>query len=224
MKTCFKDSTDNAFKKILRFFVKKDSIVLDLTYGRGLSWKKVEKDHKVIKVDKRKLFAEVIRSDFNEYLKKKKSSSVDCIYFDPPYYFKEKITEFDIKSQMFDEEKEVFWTQRNFEKSLNSLQSDVPRVLKEKGTFIVKIMDGYIGKKYYPLAFNIFNKMSKVLYPIGTFICPINKKDNVSNLIRTNHIYYLVFKKTKSRKSFNMNPFFFRKRTKNSPLSRLSDI
>lgn len=195
MNTCFIDSTNNALQKILKFFVKKHSIVLDLTYGRGLSWRNAETNYKIIKVDKRKLFKDVIKSDFNEYLNKKESNSVECIYFDPPYYFKEKITQFDIKKQMLDEENEVFWTQKEFEQSTINLQREIPRVLKIKGIFIVKIMDGYIGKNYYPLAFDIFNKMSKKLRPIGTFICPIQKQGNVSTLIRSNHIYYLIFEK-----------------------------
>jgi len=195
MNTCFIDSTNNAFQKILNFFVKKHSIVLDLTYGRGLSWRNIETDYRIIKVDKRKLFKDVIKSDFNEYLNKKERDSVDCIYFDPPYYFKEKILQFDIKNQMLNEENEVFWTQKEFEQSINNIQREIPRVLKINGIFIIKIMDGYIGKNYYPIAFDFFNKMSKTLHPIGTFICPIQKPDNISTFIRANHIYYLIFEK-----------------------------
>lgn len=195
MLTCFHGSTNNVLQKILKFFVKEGSTILDLTYGRGLSWKDIEENHKLIKVDKRKLFEDVIESDFNDYLKKREDNSVDCVYFDPPYYFKEKITHFNINGQMLDEEKEVFWTEKEFEESLNNLQKEIPRILKERGIFIVKIMDGYIGKEYYPLAFNLFNAISKLLCPRGIFICPIQKTDNISSLIRTNHIYYLVFEK-----------------------------
>jgi DNA modification methylase len=193
MLTCFSGPTHSVFQKILNHFVKKESVVLDITYGRGLSWKNAKKEYKVIKVDKRALFKDVIRADFNEFLRKKESGSVDCIYFDPPYYFKEKISGFDIKGQTFNNDKEVFWTEYEFFQALKTLQSEVPRVLKRNGFFIVKIMDGYIGKKYYPLGFEIFSKMSKVMEPKGIFICPINKKDNILQLIRTNFIYYLVF-------------------------------
>ena len=197
MLTCFRGSTQAVFQKILTFFVKKGSIVLDLTYGRGLSWRGIKRDYKIIKVDKRKLFKDVIKADFNEFLKRKKSNSVDCIYFDPPYYFKEKIGKFNIENQMLNDEDEVFWTEKEFFKALNTLRKHVPRVLKKNGYLIVKIMDGYVGKKYYPLAFRIFEKISKVMIPQGVFICPINKKDNTRSLIRTNFIYYLVFRKPK---------------------------
>ena len=74
MNTCFIDSTNNAFQKILKFFVRRNSTVLDLTYGRGLSWQNMDTDYRIIKVDKRKLFKDVIKSDFNEYLNKKEGS------------------------------------------------------------------------------------------------------------------------------------------------------
>lgn len=197
MLTCFQGSTNIVFQRILNFFVKDGSIVLDITYGRGLSWKDLKENYKIIKVDKRKLFDDVVKADFNDYLKKKESNSVDCIYFDPPYYFKEKISNFDINNQMLNNEEEVFWTEEEFRQALSTLQIEVPRVLKKEGIFIVKIMDGYIGKKYFPLAFELFNAMIKRMEAQGIFICPINKKDKISELIRINHIYYLVFKNLK---------------------------
>lgn len=195
MLTCFQGPTNIVFQIILKFFVKPNSTVLDITYGRGLSWKSLEESYKIIKVDKRKLFEDVIKMDFNDYLEKTTSGSIDCIYFDPPYYFKEKIRQFNIKGQMLNAEEEVFWTEKEFKYTLNTIQKEVTRVLKEKGIFIAKIMDGYIGREYYPVAFELFNTMSKVMRPKGTFICPIQKKDCIPELIRTNHIYYLVFEK-----------------------------
>jgi len=195
MLTCFQGSTNTVFQHILKFFVKPQSVVLDITYGRGLSWKDLKEEFRIIKVDKRKLFEDVIKADFNEYLKKKESASIDCVYFDPPYYFREKIKQFNIKEQMLNEEEEVFWTEKEFIQALATLQKEIPRILKNEGIFIAKIMDGYIGKKYYPVAFELFNTMTKVLNPKGIFICPIQKIDNIPELIRTNHIYYLVFEK-----------------------------
>ena len=87
MLSCFQGSTSTVFEHILKFYVKKDSKILDLTYGQGLSWdwfknKPNDYRYKLIKVDKRKLFDDVIQSDFNIYLKQLKET-VDCVYFDP---------------------------------------------------------------------------------------------------------------------------------------------
>ncbi len=199
MLSCFQGSTSTVFEHILKFYVKKDSTILDLTYGQGLSWdwfktKPNEHRYKLIKVDKRKLSEDVIQSDFNEYIKNLKEK-VDCIYFDPPYYFKEKISQFDIAGQMLDAEEEVFWTEEEMEKTFKILEVEVPRVLSDGGIFIGKIMDGYIGKEYYPNAFNLFSHMSRGLKPKGTFICPLQRKDTIMKFIRPNHIYYLVFQK-----------------------------
>ncbi len=197
MLTCFQGSTNIVFQKILKFFVKEGSTILDITFGRGLSWKDLKENYKIMKVDKRKLFDDVIQSDFNDYLNKKESNSIDCIYFDPPYYFKEKISNFNINDQMLNNEEEVFWTEQEFAEALTTLQTEVPRILKYKGIFIAKIMDGYIGKKYLPLAFELFDIMAKEMEPQGIFVCPIDKKDKIPGLIRINQIYYLVFKNLK---------------------------
>ncbi len=197
MLTCFQGSTNIIFQKILNFFVKQGSVVLDLTYGRGLSWENLKGNYKIIKVDKRKLFEDVIKTDFNDYLRKKESNSVDCVYYDPPYYFKEKIKQFDIKDQLLNHDEEVFWTEKEFEESLQTIQKEVPRVLRDEGIFIVKIMDGYIGKEFYPNAFRIFEVMLNVMKSKGIFICPIQRKDTILRLVRENHIYYLVFENKK---------------------------
>jgi len=195
MLTCFESSTNVAFQKILRFFLEENSIILDITYGRGLSWNNLNGGYNLIKVDKRKTSKEVIQMNFNEYLTKKENESVDGVYFDPPYYFIEKIKQFDIRKQIFNNQEEVFWTENEFKEALLNLKKNIPRILKQRGIFIAKLMDGYIGKKYYPNAFKLFDALQKVTEPIGIFICPIRREDLVSDLIRTNHIYYLVFQK-----------------------------
>ncbi len=198
MLTCFQGPTNIVFQKILKFFVKQNSVVLDITYGRGLSWKDLKENYTITKIDKRKLFGDTIKTDFNDYLRMAETDSLDCIYFDPPYYFKEKISDFNIKGQMLNDEDEVFWTEEEFKHALITLQTEAPRVLKKEGIFISKIMDGYIGKRYYPLAFDIFNTISIKMESKGIFICPVNKTDKISELIRTNQIYYLVFQNKKS--------------------------
>lgn len=194
MLTCFDGTTNFVFQKILNFFVKKDAKILDITYGEGHSWRNINSEHILTKMDKRKLKKDVIEADFNQYLPIQKDCSFDCIYFDPPYYFKEKIGNFNIQNQMFNNEEEVFWTEEELEKALRTLKKEVPRILINQGVIIIKIMDGYIGKKYYPNTFKIFNSLSNVLKPLGVFICPIKRKDT-QGFIRCNHINYIVFKK-----------------------------
>jgi len=198
MLTCFNGKTNFVFQRILNFFVKENSKILDLTYGRGLSWEGLQKEYKIIKLDKRKLGEDILVTDFNDYLQNKENSSFDCIYFDPPYYFKEKIRNFDIKNQLFSNEQEVFWTEDDFNKSLITLKKEVPRFLKIGGVIIIKMMDGYIGKEYYPNTFKVFNSLIGVMKPLGIFVCPIQKKDSFG-FVRINHINYIVFKKVENK-------------------------
>lgn len=200
MLSCFQGKTNKVFQHILRFYCKKKGKVLDLTYGRGLSWEDCEQEYDLIKIDKRKL-PDVIRADLNNYLKEAEDGQFDCVYFDPPYYYtNNEIKRPDIKDQLLNEETEVFWQKREFKQAIKTIEQEVCRILRPKGVLIVKIMDNYEGSEYYPQAFKVFESIEKVLTPKAILICPIKRKDTIMRFIRPNHIYYLVFKKEVERK------------------------
>ena len=49
IRSAYVSGNENVFPKILELHVPRKSIVADVTYGKGIFWKKVPKDHYVLK-------------------------------------------------------------------------------------------------------------------------------------------------------------------------------
>ena len=200
MLTLFFGDSAKAFQKILTHFVIPPAKILDITYGNGNSWKGFEFNtlngkYELTKCDIRKEKDIDLLIDIRKPLPNEFTESFDCVYFDPPYYFKETVKDFNIEGNMYEEEEEVFWTEKDMQKALQILKTEIPRVLKKGGVLITKIMDGYQGKDtYFPNHYIFYNIFTIFLKPEATFIVPIHRR-NIPNIIKTNHIYYQVFKK-----------------------------
>jgi len=211
MLTLFFGSSSKAFQMIFKAFIsyRADSIrVLDVTYGKGRSWDNFVWDDlfnevEVVKMDKVKydgIELDVV-SDHSIGLPFD-DESFDVVYYDPPYYFREYVKSYDLKECEF-EENEVFWTLDDFRCSLFGLRSEIPRVLKDGGFLICKIMDGYVGKLYFPNTFLVVNNFVLAgLSIVAHLIVPIQRR-NYPDALRVNHINYLVFCKNPSKDWYN---------------------
>lgn len=198
MLTLFYGSAPLAFQKILKYYVDPPSKILDITYGKGKSWEgfqNISGKYQLVKLDVKEydnveldVIADHKQLPFPD-------ETFDLVYYDPPYYFREKIRNYDITNHLFNEDTEVFWTEKDFFNSLSALKDEVPRILRHDGKLICKIMDGYVGSAFYPNHFTVYNYFSGKMKALGCFVVPIQRKDNPS-FIRTNHIYYLVFQKS----------------------------
>lgn len=202
MLTLFYGSASFAFQKILKYYIKPPSRILDITYGKGKSWKGFQKrsasssEYQLVRLDIKKYDNVELDVVANHKLLPFSDETFDLVYYDPPYYFKEKIRNYDITNQLYDEDTEVFWTEKDFFNSLSALKNEVPRVLTSDGKLICKIMDGYVGACFFPNHFIVHEFFSDKMKALGCFIVPIQRKDNPS-FIRANHIYYLVFQKVR---------------------------
>ena len=208
MLTLFFGSTDKAFQMIFRAFLsyQKQSIkVLDVTYGKGRSWRgfvwnELFNSFELTKMDKIQYEGVVLdvvgdHSDLSNF----ENESFDVVYYDPPYYFKEFVKSYDLSKSEF-EESEVFWSVEDFRKSLSGLKKEVSRLLQKEGFLICKIMDGYANKMYFPNTFLVVNTFVEGgLDIVGHFIVPIQRR-NCPDTVRVNHINYLVFCKNPSEK------------------------
>jgi hypothetical protein len=199
MLTLFYGSTSSAFQKILEHFVKPSSRILDITYGKGNSWKgfPLSDKYQLVKLDIKKYDNVELDIVVDHKLLPFPDETFNLVYYDPPYYFREKIRNYDITNQLYSEDTEVFWTEKDFFNSLSALKDEVPRVLKSNGKMICKIMDGYVGSTFFPNHFTVYKFFSNKMKALGCFIVPIQRKDNPS-FVRTNHIYYLVFQKVQN--------------------------
>lgn len=198
MLTAFNIHSSKVFQYLVNKFAPKDGIVLDLTYGRGLSWQGFEnkKNLNIIKVDKRKTENDVIQMDLCLYLEKVKDESFDVIYFDPPHYFCDKVSKLNVEGRDLNNIEEVYCSEKEFLRMLDCVSKHVKRVLKNNGVLIVKMIDGYVGKTYYPNTFLAFNKLVKSgLIPFGHFISVMSRKSFGKDIVQVNHISFLVFRK-----------------------------
>ena len=73
------DGNDRMFLRILSLYVKRDSIVADVTYGKGVFWRRVPED-----------MCDVRATDIIDGVDCRNlpyaNGEIDCVVFDPPIY------------------------------------------------------------------------------------------------------------------------------------------
>ena len=197
-------TNDAVFPHILSLYVAPNSIVADVTYGKGVFWKKVPKDIYVLK--KSDLSTGVDCRDLPY-----QNESIDCVVFDPPYmhtpggtahtnhqnyegYYRNNIAQSDKKYHeavldlYFTAAKEAF------------------RVLKPGGIYIVKCQDEVCALRQRFTHVEIINELTEYGFiPEDLFVVTRIGKPGVSVMLRQiharkNHSYFLVFYKPGSQK------------------------
>jgi len=201
-----KGTNDGLFPQILSLHVPKGSRVADVTFGRGVFWKKVNKE----------LYS-ILPSDLKSGIDFRKlpypNSSLDCVVIDPPY--------------MHSTGRKAHQGHQNFENyyqnNAKPLQNgpkyheavlqlyydgakEAFRVLRDEGIFIIKCQDEVCANTQRLTHVEIINEMSKLsFYCLDLFILIRNGLPGVSRLIkqvhaRKNHSYFLVFRKTNKKR------------------------
>jgi hypothetical protein len=207
MLTAYNIHSNKAFQYLINKYVKKEGIVADITFADGLAWKDFDnkKNFKIIKSDKRKTQGDVKKQTIKEFFENTKRESLDGIYFDPPHYFKDKVSKLNYKDKDLGDEEEVYTTEKEFEEMVNIVGENAHKVLKEKGILIIKMIDGYVGTTWFPNTFNMFNNV-KNLEPRGHFISVLSRKSGLPTLVQINHVNFLVFKKLKQEGGNSSQP------------------
>jgi hypothetical protein len=196
-------NNDEVFPHILSLYVKPGSIIADVTYGKGVFWRKVPDG-----------VYQVLASDISTGIDSRKlpyeDSSVDCIVFDPPYqhvsggtvhkdhqnyeeYYKNNETKSDKKYHeavldlYFLSAREAF------------------RVLVAGGIYIVKCQDEVCANRQRLTHIEIVNELSGYGFvPEDLFVVTRTGKPGVSRMLRQaharkNHSYFLVFLKPRGK-------------------------
>ncbi len=76
--SAYKGSNEDVFPQILQIYVAPGATVADVTYGRGIFWKKVPPNHY-------KLLTSDLSSGVDARALPYDDASIDCVVFDPPY-------------------------------------------------------------------------------------------------------------------------------------------
>ena len=208
--SAYNDLNENVFPQILNLHVPKGSKIADVTWGKGVFWKKVPKNQ-----------YEVLPSDIAMGIDCRdlpyENESIDCIVLDPPYmegfYRKKKShkagsgthSAFSKAYSNGDEKNDD--SQNNGTKKWHAAVTDMyfkagfeaQRVLKKNGVLIVKCQDEVSAGKQWLTHVEIINEYEKYgFYSKDLFIIVRINKPSVSRLkkqvhARKNHSYFLIF-------------------------------
>lgn len=195
-------TNEDLFPQILDLYVSEGSTIADVTYGRGVFWRKVSNNKKYM----------VLKTDLSTGVDCRqlpyKSESVDCLVLDPPYMHTPGGTAH-VNHQNF----EAYYknngtgnkTEKKYHEAVLELYFDAAkeakRVLKHKGIFIVKCQDEVCANKQRLTHVELINEFIQYGFvPEDVFVLIRNGKPGVSRILRQrharkNHSYFLVFHK-----------------------------
>lgn len=208
--SAYVDGNENVFPHVLDLHVQKGSKVADVTWGRGVFWKKVPKgSYEILATD----IAMGIDCRNLPYA----DNSIDCVVLDPPYMegFYRKNNNHKAGSgshsslaQAYSNGDEINADTKNIgTKKWHAAVTDVYfkasteayRVLKKKGVLIVKCQDEVSAGKQWLTHVEIINELESMgYYTKDIFVVVRLNKPAVSRLkkqvhARKNHSYFLVF-------------------------------
>ncbi len=196
------------FPQILDLYIQPNSIIADVTYGKGVFWKNVD-------LSKYKFFPSDIQTGIDCRKLPYDSSSFDCIVFDPPYMegLFRKQTSHMAGNGNYSSFREAYsngeaYEQENAPKYHDAVLDlyykagiEIFRVLKNKGIFIVKCQDEVSANKQHLTHVEIINYYESLGFIVeDLFVLVRNNKPCVTRLLkqkhaRKNHSYFLVFRK-----------------------------
>jgi hypothetical protein len=194
-------TNENLFPVVLNLYVPKKSKIADVTYGKGVFWRKVNKK------DYELNFTDLSTGTDCRKLPYKKDS-LDCVVLDPPYMHTPGGTAH-TNHQNFENYYKNNGTGNKTEKKYHEAVlelyyqagKEAKRVLKNKGIFIVKCQDEVCANKQRLTHVELINHYEKKGFITeDIFILIRNGKPGVSRMItqkhaRKNHSYFLVFRK-----------------------------
>ena len=202
-------NNEDIFPNILSLYVPEGSSIADVTYGKGVFWKKVDQE-------KYHLHFSDIKTGIDCRNLPYKDSSMDCVVIDPPYMegFYRKSSSHLAGTSSHSSFREAYSDGSEYKQDNNapkyhdavlamyySAGEEAIRVLKNKGIIIVKCQDEVSANKQHLTHVEIINEYAKYnLIPEDIFVMVRNNKPCVSRIkkqahARKNHSYFLVFRK-----------------------------
>jgi DNA modification methylase len=197
---------DELFPEILELYVPVGSKVADVTYGRGVFWKKVETQNYDLLASDLKTGTDCRNLPYTD-------ASIDCVVFDPPYMHTPGGTAHQ-NHQNFERYYSNNGTENTTLKYHEAVldlyfkgATEAHRVLKPNGILIVKCQDEVCANRQRLTHVEIVNELeSKGYFVEDLFVLVRTNKPGVSRILkqthaRKNHSYFLVFRKRKPAKT-----------------------
>jgi hypothetical protein len=198
-------TNDEVFPQVLSLYVPKGGTIADVTYGKGVFWKKIEIGDYDLRATDLKDGIDCAKLPYKE-------ASIDCVVFDPPYMHTPGGTAHqnhqNFESYYANNGAEV--TTLKYHEAVLDLYfkgaTEALRVLKPNGIFIVKCQDEVCANKQRLTHVEIINKLSSQGFIVeDLFVLLRRSRPGVSRILkqnhaRKNHSYFLVFRKPKLTK------------------------
>lgn len=198
-------TNDELFPKILALYLAPGSVVADVTYGRGVFWKRVPRgDYRLLPSD--------LKDGVDCRKLPYRSGQLDAVVFDPPYmhtpggtahvghqnyegYYRNNVADSGSGAKYHEAVLELYF----------GAADEAHRVLRENGIYIVKCADEVCANQQRLTHVELINALGPKGFIIeDLFVLLRNNRPGVSRVIRQvharkNHSYFLIFRKASAK-------------------------
>jgi hypothetical protein len=198
--TAHQAGNDEVFVQVLSLYVPPGSTVADVTYGRGIFWKRVP-------AGQYQLYASDLKTGTDCRSLPHADGSMDCIVFDPPYMHTPGGT-----AHVNHQNYETYYRNnqpaapgKKYHEAVLDLYfsgaREAHRVLRNNGIYIVKCADEVCANRQRLTHVEIINELAGYGFAIeDLFVVLRRNKPGLSRVVkqvhaRKNHSYFLVFRK-----------------------------
>ncbi|HGM7348089.1 MULTISPECIES: DNA methyltransferase [Stenotrophomonas] len=226
--SAYVDSNDAVFPHILDIYVPQGARIADVTYGRGVFWKRVDlANYEVLFSDlKRDGIPEFVRGGVDARKLPYGDATLDALIFDPPYMHTPGGTAhnghqnfeayYANNAEQNPQVIEEIWRETSgnppkYHEAVLDLYyrsaREALRVLKPEGIYVVKCQDEVCANKQRLTHVEITNELERQGFVVeDLFVVIQTMKPGVSRLktkqyhARKNHSYFMVYRKPKVKK------------------------
>lgn len=204
--TASQGTNEDVFPQVISLYVAPGSTVADVTYGRGVFWKRVpEGTYRLLATD--------LKNGVDCRNLPYGDAAIDCVVFDPPYMHTPGGT-----AHVNHQNYESYYRNnsagngsgKKYHEAVLDLYfkaaDEAYRVLRNEGIYIVKCGDEVCANQQRLTHVELINELTQKGFMIeDLFVLLRNNRPGVSRLIRQvharkNHSYFLVLRKSKRRR------------------------
>ncbi|WP_150526507.1 DNA methyltransferase [Roseibium sediminis] len=195
------------FPQILDLYVKRGSVIADVTYGKGVFWRNVSPDAYTLKATDLQTGIDCRDLPYDD-------GTIDCVVLDPPYMHSPGGSAYGDESPFeshYRNNATGNLTSNKYHEAVLELYVDggreALRVLRDRGVLIVKCQDEVCSNRQRLTHVEIIQEYEKMgLVCEDLFVVVRNNRPGVSRSVRQvharkNHSYFLVFWKQGSSRA-----------------------
>jgi len=193
-------TNDEVFPHVLTLHVPHGSVVADVTYGKGIFWKRVPLDAYEVRATDLATGVDCRKLPYGD-------ATIDCVVFDPPYMHTPGGTAHQNHQnyEQYYNNNGISHSSRKYHEAVLDLYfegaKEAFRVLKADSVLIIKCQDEVCANQQRLTHVEIINELSRMGLEIDDlFVILRNNRPGVSRILkqvhaRKNHSYFLVFHK-----------------------------